>query len=139
MSNQTTNPFETAARLKLRFTSPKGPLTVEQLFDLPLTSKHDDLSLDLVAKTTNKELLAVSEESFVSDNLHNPARDRLSLALEIVKHVIHVKQEEAETKRRRAETEAKKGRIMEIIAKKQDGKLEEMSEKELMKILASLD
>ena len=43
--SQTTDIFKQATKLKLRFSSVRGDLTVEDLWDLPLTSKSN-LSLD---------------------------------------------------------------------------------------------
>ena len=48
--------FERAAKRKLRFTSSKGSLSVEDLYDLSLTS------LDSIAKGVNRQLKAEAEE-----------------------------------------------------------------------------
>ena len=58
------NMFEQATRNKLRFESTKGPLSVEQVWDAPLTSRNG-FSLDDIAKQAKRELDALSEESFV--------------------------------------------------------------------------
>ena len=83
--------FEKAARLKLRFDTPRGNLTVEDLWDIPLTGQQ--ISLDNVAKAVNKGLKASEEESFVAKP---SSKDRvLSLKLDILKHVIRVRLAEA--------------------------------------------
>jgi hypothetical protein len=48
---------EYAVRNKLRFSSSRGELTAEQLWDVPLRSK-DGLDLNAVAQTANKALKA---------------------------------------------------------------------------------
>ena len=61
--------FEQASRLKLRFTTARGSLSVEDLWDLPLTSTTGKPNLDDIAKSLNRELRATSEEtSFVEPN-----------------------------------------------------------------------
>jgi len=57
--------FETASKNKLRFSSIKGNLTTEDLWDLPLTSKSGRICLDNIAKQLYKELKDSTEESFV--------------------------------------------------------------------------
>ena len=94
------NIFEQATRRAIRFESAKGDLSVEQLWDLPLQSRNQ-FDLDTVAKTVNRQLNAVTEESFVSVR-ENPAKETHSLKLEIVKHIISVKLQEAEEARNRA-------------------------------------
>ena len=73
------NLFLQATREKFRFESPKGDLSVEQLWDLPLTSRTG-FDLDTVAKTVNADLKASNEESFVNVN-NNPAVSRLQAKL----------------------------------------------------------
>ena len=59
--------FEKAAREKLRFDSPIGDLTTEQLWDLPLTSANIQRpSLDFMARAVSRELRDFGEESFDS-------------------------------------------------------------------------
>ena len=85
------NLFLQATREKFRFESPKGDLSVEQLWDLPLTSRTG-FDLDTVAKAVNADLKASNEESFVNVN-NNPAVSRLQAKLEVVKAIIEVKLE----------------------------------------------
>lgn len=75
--------FEKAAKCKLRFQSSKGALSVEDLFDLSLTS------LDNLAKDVNRQLKAEVEESFIEKKSQNSSD--LELRLDILKHVIAYK------------------------------------------------
>jgi hypothetical protein len=132
----TQNIFEFATRNKLRFTSVRGMLTVEQLWDVPLRS-NDLFNLDTIAKTTNKALKEVSEESFVEAN-QTPELERWTATMEVIKHVIAVKLEEEEANRRRAQNKLEREKLLSILAEKQEGRLSELSEKELQKRIAAL-
>lgn len=68
-----------------------------------------------------------------------PAHDRAEIALTVVKHIIAVKIEEEEAAKKRAENRVKKERLLQILAEKEDGKLSELSIKELQKQIAALD
>ena len=57
--------FEKAARLKLRFDTSKGLVTVEDLFDLPLTVRNGGASLDNIAKGIARLIRETETESFV--------------------------------------------------------------------------
>ena len=128
--------FETATRLKLRFESPKGNLTVEQLWDMPLLGK-EGFDLDTVAKGANGVLKALTEQSFVNTG-RTPAHERAELAFEIVLHVIKVKQAEAEATKTRAAKRAERDQLLAILAEKQAGALSELSVQELQRrILAT--
>lgn len=129
--------FEYATRKKLRFASSKGELTVEQLWDVPLRGR-DDFNLDTIAKGANKALKALSEESFVRTE-RTPDQYRAEMALEIVKHVIEVKLAEEDAAKRRADNKAEREKLLAILAKKQEGKLDELSEKELQRRINALE
>ena len=130
------NIFEYAARSKIRFQSTKGELTVEQLWDVPLRSR-DDFNLNAVAKAANKAWKDISEESFV-ETTKTPEHIRRETALEIVKYVIDTKLAEENLAKLRADNKIEKEKLLEILAEKQDGKLSELSEKELRRRIAAL-
>lgn len=134
---QTHTMFEYATRNKLRFTSVRGELSVEQLWDVPLRSR-DGFDLDAVAKTANKTLKALTEESFVNTE-RTPAHAKAETALELVKYVISVKLAEEESAKRRAENKVEKEKLLAILAEKQAGKLSELSEREIQKRINALD
>lgn len=127
--------FEIAARNKIRFDSPRGVLTAEQLFDVPLRSR-DGFDLDTVAKTISAEL-KTDQESFVEER-KNPRYGKLEVALDIVKHVIKAKLDAEEEQKVKAERRQEAARLREIIAQKQDDKLAGLSEAQLKKRLAEL-
>jgi hypothetical protein len=131
------NIFEYATRNKLRFTSTKGELSVEQLWDVPLRSR-DDFNLNAIAKATNKAFKEISEESFV-ETKKTPEHTRREAALETVKYVIEVKLAEEKAAETRAERKQEKEKLLQILAEKQAGKLSELTEKELQKRIAALE
>lgn len=121
--------FEKAAKQKLRFTSNKGLLSVEDLFDLSLTS------LDNIAKTVNRKLKDEAEESFIQKK--SSSSTELELQLEILKHIIKHKIDTEEANKKRAETIAKKQQIEQILMRKKSQELENLSTEELEAMLNS--
>lgn len=130
------NIFERAARLKLRIQSPRGELAPEQLWDLPLTSKSG-FDLDTVARAVNADLKSCTEESFVS-TAKNPAADMHALRLELVKFVIADKIAENAARLEAADKAAKKAKLLDALAKKQDQALDAKSIEDLQKELDAL-
>ena len=128
--------FEQATREKFRFPSIKGDLTTEQLWDLPLTAKND-FSLDGVAKAVNHELKGADEESFV-ETKSNPRKKELEAMLEILKHIIAVRQAENAAARTSQERRAERARLEAILATKQAAALEGLSEADIQARLDAL-
>jgi len=126
------NLFEQAARLKLRFNTQKGNLTVEDLWDIPLTSAKS-VSLDGIARGLNRQLKDSAEESFVA----TPSKTNLALQVrfDVVKHVIAVRLSEREAAKNVAANKMRREKVAGIIAKKQDAALENLSIEELEKLL----
>lgn len=130
------NMFEQATRNKLRFESTKGPLTVEQVWDAPLTSRNG-FSLDDIAKQAKRELDALSEESFVEQV--SPLKSVAVLKLEVVKHIISVKLAEKEAASKRAERAELRRQLTEALAEKQSDTIKNMSSEEIQKRLKELE
>ena len=123
--------FEKASRIKLRYQTNRGVISVEDLWDLSLES------LDAIAISLNKKLKESQTESFIKTKTKDTTE--LELKFNIVKHIIDVKLSEAEARKNAAEKRAKKQKLMDLIAKKQDAELEGKSVDELMKELAALE
>lgn len=130
------NMFEQTTRNKLRFESAKGPLTVEQVWDAPLTSRNG-FSLDDIAKQAKRELDALSEESFVEQV--SPLKSVAVLKLEVVKHIISVKLAEKEAASKRAERAELRRQLTEALAEKQSDAIKNMSPEEIRKRLKELE
>lgn len=131
------NIFEYATRNKLRFTSSRGELTAEQLWDVPLRSS-DGFNLNAVAKAANEAVKAENAENFV-ETTRTSAHVRAGTTFEIVKHVIDVKLGDEAVAKKRAENKIKREKLLVALAEKQDGRLSEMSERELKKQIAELE
>ena len=125
--------FEKASRLKLRFQTSRGMLSVEDLWDVKLTSPTNGLCLDSIAKGLSKKVKASEEESFVVKK--SKADATLVLMLNIVKHIIDTKLMESDANEKRAMTAARKQQILEVIADKKDEGLRSKSVEELEKML----
>ena len=129
--------YEIALRKKLRFASTKGDLDLERLWDVPLRSK-DDFNLDSVARAANKDVKSTAEESFVATR-KTTKQTVAELRLDLIKHVIEVRLEEEDAARRRSDNVKKREKLLEALEKKQDSKLEGMSEAKIKAELAALD
>lgn len=122
--------FEKAIREKFRFVTKRGNITMEDLWDLPLSSSNG-INLDTVAKHINRELKSSEEESFV---IATKSNDVLRSKLEIVKHIIKVKMTEADAKIEAITAKNNNDRINRLIADKKDEKLASLSIEELEKL-----
>lgn len=131
------NIYLKAAKSKLRFKSHCGPITVEDLFDLPLSSKSE-MSLDAVAKRVHQELKAEGETSFV-ENRVNPRKASLELAMEVVKDVIRIKQEENAAKQDLAAKAAKKEMLKDALVKAQANAMSSMTPDQIQAELEKLE
>lgn len=108
--------FEKASRIKLRYSTNRGVLSVEDLWDLSLEQ------LDPIAINLNKRLKESQTESFIKTRTKDTTE--LELKFNIVKHIIDVKLQEQEERT--------------VAAKKQDAELESKSYEELAKELEAL-
>lgn len=125
--------YKLAAQKKLRFTTDRGDLPIEQLFDLPLTQ------LDVVARGIDTELKSVTTASFIETAKPDPRKADLELRLELVKDVIDTKQEANKAELAKAARAVKRRKILDAMATKEDTALTTASMKELQKQLDALD
>jgi hypothetical protein len=114
--------YKLAAQAKLRFASKRGELTVEDLFQLPLTSKTG-FDLNTLAVGVSKQLKDMGEESFVEEASTNPQKQVLTLSLDILKDVIKTQQEANKAALARRERQAEIQKIRDLIVQKKDEKL----------------
>ena len=127
--NKEKNIFEVAARCKYRFPY-RGNISVEDLWDLPVKA------LDGVFKTLNAEVKQSQEESLLEDK--SPEDEVLANKIAIIRHIVAVKQEEAAALKDLREKSAKKQKILELMEKKDNEALEQMSKEDLQKMLENL-
>lgn len=131
--------FEKASRLKLRFDTPKGQLTVEDLWDLPLVApagRSAVANLDDIAIGLNKQLKNGDDVSFVIKDRKSDSA--VQLKFDIVKRIIDVRLAEDDARAKEQENAAKKKRLLAILADKQDEALRNMSAEDIQKMVAEL-
>jgi hypothetical protein len=131
--------FLTASRSKFRFYSQLGNLSVEDLWDLPLTSAKG-ANLDEIARALHKQLKeSDSDISFVKPaSLTKTKVEELQARFDVVKAVIDVKVAERDANLAAKDKAEKKQRLMEIISKKKDAELEGKSVEDLQAMLSAL-
>jgi hypothetical protein len=129
--------FEKATKMKLRFDSPLGRLTTEDLWDLPLLApKKGAANLDDLAKGFARELRDNNVESFVLKR-ESPSEE-VQLKFEIVKHIIKVRLAEQEAAENIVKARRKKDQILAIIAEKETEDLKGKGVDELRALLDEL-
>ena len=135
----TTTTILTALEQKWRFPSKRGPLTIEDLFDLPLT-KNNGLNLDTVAIEINNQLQEKQgTTSFVESTVEKTVEiTKLDTMLEIVKSIIKQRQEENKVKVQKAEIATKRKQLQALIDQKQAEAFASLSLEELQQQLDEL-
>ena len=129
--------FEQASRIKLRFDTKQGPLNVEDVWGLPLTTtRPNQSSLDDLARSLDKTLSESGTKSFVEDTPKGNVETQL--AFDIVIHIIKTKKaENAAALAAKANSELRH-KLLEIKANKQIEALTGKSEAEIDAMLASI-
>lgn len=132
------NLFELATRENYLFESVKGLLTVQDLWNLPLTVTNNQAraSLDNIAVSLNNQLKGSQQESFVTETVKTDVV--LANKLEIVKHIIAVRKQEAKVASEAKAKADEKARLLALLAKKQEQSLESLSEDEIKAKLEQL-
>lgn len=121
--------FEVATRKKFRFPF-KGSISVEDLWDLSLQQ------LDGIYKTLNSQQRQAQEASLLT--VRTAEDEDLSLKIEIIKHIVSVKQDEINAAVRAKEVKDQREKIMAILADKQDQDLRSKTPEELQEMLNQL-
>lgn len=125
--------FEKAVRTKLRFESPMGLISVEDLWDLPL--KGGRANLDDIARNYHKKLKDSETESFVDEGTKDEA---IQLRFDILLYIINVKKDEKKAAMDAAENKRKKDQILGLIAQKKNEALSNASLEDLEKMVAEM-
>jgi hypothetical protein len=121
--------FEEASRRKLRFESPFGRLSVEDIWDLPLDTL-DSIAVGLYQKTQNENISFVKPEQKTDVDLQ--------LRFDIVRRIIEVKLQERTEAEEKILAAQKKQRLLAILARKEDAELESSSTEELRRMINEL-
>lgn len=130
--------FKKASKKKLRFSTNRGVLSVEQLWDL---SKDEIRQLVIKAREAAKKSSGEVNDSELSF-LDAPAKTKATddeLRFEILKDIYLTKKSAEEKAQKKAEIKRNNQKLLELIARKQDEALEKKSIKELEKMLESED
>lgn len=128
--------YKKAAQLKVRFSTPKGELTIEDLFDLPLSSGVGRPNLNDIAKALHKRLKDSDEVDFVDTVKRSDTLDQLKF--DLVRDVIAVRVAERDAADIAAARKEEKQKIMALIEKKKDEALSGTSLEELEARLKAL-
>lgn len=123
--------YKKALRTKLRFNTTKGKLTTEDLFDLSL------IDLNNLAISLDKKLSETPRKSFISDITPDTQEDELRF--NIVKDVITLKLAERDAAQNAKAKAAEKAQLLEILHRKKNAALENLSVAEIEAKLASLE
>ena len=119
--------YKTASRLRLRFQTDKGALSVEQLWDLTTSD------LDKLAVALDKEYEDSKGKSFIQKKRTKDAVTKIKF--DIVIDILETKITEQEAAKKSQENKALREKITNIIAEKQDEALSNKSMTELKKLL----
>ena len=128
--------FEKASRLKLRFDTVQGLVSVEDLWDIPLVNHRGKANLDDIAKYLYKQLKDSDTESFVVKATKKD--ETLQLKFDLVKHVIEVRLAENEAAALLQTNKEKKQKLLMLIAQKENEALSGTSLEELRAMADSL-
>ena len=124
--------FVIATRNQFRFETVRGHATVEDLWIMPLKNSPEGFDLNSVARALSKKISEASEEDFVSSKVK--VDETLVQQLDIIKYIIKDRLDDIKKAKEEAENKALRSKAREILARREDSKLEELSDKELRKL-----
>jgi hypothetical protein len=128
-----------AIKTKLRFQSSKGPLTTEDLYDLPMESTTNRLGLKALAIDLQKQIATTSTSALDFLDSSVPAVDPLlQLRFDIVKDVIIERLAESKAKSLAKSLESQRTDFDELIKAKKQQELAGLSVAELEALRAKL-
>jgi formate-dependent nitrite reductase cytochrome c552 subunit len=122
--------FKEALKKNFRFQSNKGIVTTEDLFDLPLTQ------LDFMFKSLNKLSKESTEESLLSTRTQS--NKDIDIKIEIIKSIVSDKLDEKQKAEARVVNKEKKELLLDVLNKKRNEALVNMSEEDILKALEEL-
>ena len=128
--------YKKASKKKLRFSTNRGVLSVEQLWDLP---KEEIRELVIKAREVAQKSSGEIKDTELSF-LDSPAKTKATdddLRFEILKDIYLTKKSAEEKAQKKAEVKRNNQKLLDLIARKQDEALEKKSIKELEKMLES--
>jgi hypothetical protein len=123
--------FKKATRVKLRFNTPVGVLSTEQLWDLSIT-QLDNLAVSLEQKKEES-----GKKSFIRKTSEQDAI--AALRFEIVLDILNTKVSDAEKAAKRAANKEERNKLLKLIEEKKEGALAGLSIEELEKKLNELE
>jgi hypothetical protein len=121
--------FREATRQKLRVSTSQGLLTVEQLWELPLSKLAT--AIKNVKKTLQKD--NDDELSFLDESKNVDKTQQLTF--DVLKEIYLTKKEEADAAKNVAEVKAHNEKILSLIHQKQETELSQKSVEELQALL----
>jgi uncharacterized protein (UPF0305 family) len=128
-----TNIFEQASREQLRFIVGNSVVSVEALWQLPettLQSLHDNVS-EIANQSSNSKALFSTTRKTSEQKL-------AELQIALIERVAEVRNTEKQAAKDSKQKADEKARLLEILARKQDNALEELSEEEILQRLENL-
>lgn len=130
------NLFEVASRKKLRFDNPNGgQLSVEDLWDLPLSSENK-ASLDKIAIGLFRKLRDTQEMSFVTETTSTDTTTQLKF--DIVRHVIETRKSENAAKLEVQARAERKKELEQALRQAESGELAAKTPAEIRAMLAAI-
>jgi hypothetical protein len=126
--------YKKATRLKLRFQTQRGLLSIEDLWGLKLETLESELRAQF-KRMKDSGTGGAEELDFLGDKTVNPDEE---LRFEILKDIYKTKKAEILEAKKAAENKLEKQKLLEVLKKKQDESLEKLSEEELRKRIEAL-
>ncbi len=115
------NIFLQASRLKIRFTSPVGQLTVEDLWEIPLSTASsrkaslENIGTPLLARQRELE----QGESIFTDAKPSPEKTKVDLQVAILREIATIRQAENKAKTLASAKKAEKARLEQLIRERE--------------------
>lgn len=121
--------YKKASKEKIRFTTKKGLLSSEQLWDLSIKD------LDEVVVGLEESYQTSGAKTFIP-NVKETSKDRTEkLKFEVALDILQTKVKDQEVAAKAQETRRHNNRINELIAQKKEGEMNDLSVEELEKLL----